>query len=259
MTSVNPQIQPNDRNLNVSSLGIKKRLNNLGLFPGLKKLYSIEGLENGLVPILISVFQILKVGAGAERLDGWLDVLRGQRDLYRATIIVPTSLQFLESNSVSNGLMALAHWFETLQFLKHAEVCSFDFYTRWSQNVGKINIFQSNIANFCLKSPKNFFILCSSLWDLGLLGKSYYFHPKTAGINPETFKEESPLKVEAHIQIKRREDLFDVAIRIGRISQVILKSYYVEGKSRWGNSYLMIYYLVSLGTQSVNFVRFLIK
>lgn len=213
--------------------GIYHDVKKIGFAKGLKKIYTMPGLEK-VVLVVIPTLEILKRNI-AGTFDIWLDVLKDQYVLYTTVHMIPASHRFLKTPSLTKTWYLLESFWGTAFVLNKHEVIDLAPYFDLTEKLGQFSIFQSNLANHFLKIPKDFFTVLLALSHVATLSKKHYrevLEPK-----------------------ERRKDLLRGVYSIGMIALVIMRSRF----SPTGDPLPLGYNILDFATQSANLVRYLIK
>lgn len=212
---------------------IRKQLRRMGFVNAARRIYSIEGLER-FVSTLIPIFEIFKFHT--PHFNIWLDVLKDQRQLYRATLVFPILYNGLKEFSIINLLKGLSACCETAQFLHKYEVFSFESYHKIANQLGKSKFFSDySIPQYCLKSPKNIFLLLGHSLEL-----------------IECFIQYAKQKKETNATKRKR--FLTTIISVGRISLILVKCHL--SKLEW-KEFMIPYHLLNLGTYSISMIKYL--
>jgi hypothetical protein len=230
-------LQHVSQELYTTTQDIAKKAYRVGWAHGCNHLYCVEGLAKGVVPTLIPLLEIMHI----TWLEGWIQILKGQRNLYRATLIVPSCFNFIKKPSISHALLAMQGICETGRFLRKYEVFPFNAYVKWSNQVGQLPVLRASLARYCVQRPEQLFTLASCLWELKLLADRYVHEPKRV----------------SYTKALKRRDLLDTAHYVGRIALIIVRG--SVQKAQLTKEQKMSLHVLDLATQSANLIKFWIK
>lgn len=209
---------------------IGHRLSKLGWMQGLRKMHTIQGLERG-ASFVIPLFGLLQPHSG-QRLDKWLEITERQKSFYQITFLIPRLFKAVEEPSVSRILKAAISLCEAGTFLHTHEIYSFKVLDACANRLGGYSIFQSFFGRHILKRPQDLLLLILCLWKLSHL-----------------FQEKSDQ------ELKTLHGLH----RAWRVVLIFLRSYAQEGMVRFGTAYNLTLDLVTINTEAIRLVSFLIK
>lgn len=209
-------------------------IHSVGFVQGMNKLKTMQGLEK-IALVVIPALQMIKYYA-QQTVDGWIEILNVQYELYSVSLIIPATNRMLNKDiSVRRSLFFMQILCRFGSLLNKSELVDLTALSNLAESLGKYKIFQNDVASYFLSAPRDFFIFCSAVWDLGLLLKAFSSQKLTP--------------------YQKRIGFLHTTYCIGRIAVITLQCFAKNNPF----PYMGGLYFIDFGTQLINLFKMIIK